>query len=655
MSSLNQSLSTGKDTSADDASELDGPPLTSLKLITKKEVDEYHERNKWVDNPAYQPQNHEEACDGLGIANPDQPRMNGLLGTLTFDAHQPTGIWTMVGFEDSCVGGGLNGEDVGLGKTVEVIGLLLFRSNQRCEQIKRGDTVPKALPSILVMPPNLIPQWRDEIQKFTDRLTTVVYYGAARNGTVWFQQRRNADKDLTKKAAERQLAEEFYVYTEVYTECPHQLSGLFDRVILDEGHEVRHESEEIGTTVVNLKGRYRHIITVTPAFNNLQEFSGLMVFLQNPKLHDAAYLESFRFTAAEISGVNTSKKGTGIAPLDAVLWQFNPYEVTDDHPKAPLKYCKKTKNAKSVEWNTTTYRKLCLLSSWLGFLYLLNYKASKLSSLRKKKDALTILRDLRTFQKRKGIPDGQQIPVNASADRKDVQQILRYHCTGSPKLRVLLIILAELVVLREEKVLIWVNTPAQSEWLFHVLRFCGIDAAQLRTDLRQREQDNLLYKFNIEFQAGRRPHLLIMCRTTIEFEPPSNEAVRVQEVGRVKRKGCYSSWVRHISLPTKDSFNTKQDSQAILKNLPNLLTQLDMEVWGKKDDTDNDHELGDFVLFDDKLYPVDAEEVQGKKLDVLDADNLLYHISMQLLGRKAAAEDKRGKYEEFAEMSPLWE
>jgi hypothetical protein len=115
--------------------------------------------------------------------------------------------------------------------------------------------------------------------------------------------------------------------------------------------------------------------------------------------------------------------------------------------------------------------------------------------------------------------------------------------------------------------------------------------------------------------------------------------LRAQEIGRVRRKGPYSSWVRHISLPTEDTFNVKQDSETILKNLPNLITQLNMDIWGKEDEDANDDEgknyvLGDFVLDDGVLYPADDPVVHDKNFEVLDLDNLLYQISMQLLGRK---------------------
>jgi hypothetical protein len=147
--------------------------------------------------------------------------------------------------------------------------------------------------------------------------------------------------------------------------------------------------------------------------------------------------------------------------------------------------------------------------------------------------------------------------------------------------------------------------------------------------------------------------------------------LRAQEIGWVRRKGSYSSWVRHISLITKDTFNVKQDSEAILKNLPNLITQLNMDIWGKKDDeADEDDEgksyvLGDFVLDDGVLYPANDPAVHDKNLEVLDLDNLLYHISMQLLGRKppeGTVDDlkkqikniKDRDYQAVADLAPLW-
>lgn len=117
---------------------------------------------------------------------------------------------------------------------------------------------------------------------------------------------------------------------------------------------------------------------------------------------------------------------------------------------------------------------------------------------------------------------------------------------------------------------------------------------------------------------------------------------------------------------TKDTFNTKQDTELLLKNLPNLPTQLDLDVWGRAGtDGDSNYELGDHVLYDGELYAVNDPAVHGLKLEVSSADNLLLHIAQktgcrELEGdveslRKAVIEDKRGKYDEHAEVDPLWE
>lgn len=110
----------------------------------------------------------------------------------------------------------------------------------------------------------------------------------------------------------------------------------------------------------------------------------------------------------------------------------------------------------TVVWQTMIYRKLCLLSSWLGFVCLLHYKVGKLKDFRKNYgDALQILRDIRTKQRVEKVEENKRLPL---PDANDVQAILRSHCTGSPKLRQLLKIVAEIVILRKEKVILWVNT-----------------------------------------------------------------------------------------------------------------------------------------------------------------------------------------------------
>jgi SNF2 family DNA or RNA helicase len=60
---------------------------------------------------------------------------------------------------------------------MQLIGLLLLRSNQRREALNLGEQVREARSSLIVVPQGLIPQWRDEITNCTDRFHVAVYYG----------------------------------------------------------------------------------------------------------------------------------------------------------------------------------------------------------------------------------------------------------------------------------------------------------------------------------------------------------------------------------------------------------------------------------------------------------------------------------------------
>jgi SNF2 family DNA or RNA helicase len=109
------------------------PQFSDISRANKKR---YHEQVTWLDNKDYQRDDHVGACAYRGIQDLDHLRIDGLHMTFEFDFYQPTAIKAMVDFEDSWIGGGVLAEDVGLGKTIEVIGLLLFRSNGRRRSIE---------------------------------------------------------------------------------------------------------------------------------------------------------------------------------------------------------------------------------------------------------------------------------------------------------------------------------------------------------------------------------------------------------------------------------------------------------------------------------------------------------------------------------------
>jgi hypothetical protein len=206
-----------------------------------------------------------------------------------------------------------------------------------------------------------------------------------------------------------------------------------------------------------------------------------------------------------------------------------------------------------------------------------------------------------------------------------------------------------------------------------VLRLCGLDVHQLRADLTGKERDELMNDFR-----GKPDETMVLicswmiscaglnmqdnCRTIIEFEPAPSEGVRQQGIGRVRRKGA-KKWCRHICLRNANSFNTQQAAMSLLKSLPALLTQLNLEMWGNDEDSaDEDRILGDYVKHNGRLYPAKDPAVANLSLPPLDPDTLLLHIQQTLLGQELEGDifslrmaTRPTRYDDVApDLEPLW-
>jgi hypothetical protein len=106
------------------------------------------------------------------------------------------------------------------------------------------------------------------------------------------------------------------------------------------------------------------------------------------------------------------------------------------------------------------------MTSWLGMGYILDYKVNKLKEFHKNNGtAHTPLTAVRAGQILQGVPQDEQLDI---PDEEDTTATVKAHCNVSPKLRRLLSLLAEIVVLEGDKVIVWCNSPLQMEWLHFV-------------------------------------------------------------------------------------------------------------------------------------------------------------------------------------------
>jgi SNF2 family DNA or RNA helicase len=159
--------------------------------------------------------------------------------------------------------GGCLADDMGVGKTAQVLALLETRRELRVQgELKQ--------PSLVVVPRSLVFNWQEEAARFTPQLRLLDYTGAER-GEESFE---GFDVVLT-------------TYGTLRRDAPRLKDIEFDYLILDEAQAVKNSGTESAKAVRLLKGSHRLALSGTPVENHLGELFSLFEFL-NPGMLNAA-------------------------------------------------------------------------------------------------------------------------------------------------------------------------------------------------------------------------------------------------------------------------------------------------------------------------------------------------------------------------------
>jgi hypothetical protein len=153
--------------------------------------------------------------------------------------------------------GGCLADDMGVGKTAQVLALLESRRELRAA----GEPV---CPSLVVVPKSLVFNWKEESARFTPQLRVLDHTGLERNGNDFAAY----DLVLTTYGTLRRDAWRFK-------------DVEFDYVVLDEAQVVKNAETESSRAVRLLRGRHRLAVSGTPVENHLGELWTLFEFL-NP-------------------------------------------------------------------------------------------------------------------------------------------------------------------------------------------------------------------------------------------------------------------------------------------------------------------------------------------------------------------------------------
>src|SRR6056300_152424 len=174
--------------------------------------------------------------------------LNGRL----FVPYQCDGVRWMLGMEGQESGpkGAMLMDDMGIGKSIQLIATIL------------GNPKPRTL---IIAPKSIITQWVEEINRFAPNLTINVFDGP----------------DRKMKEADVTLAPYTLLTTKgggADVNTPLHMTQ-WDRVILDEAHEIRNKSSKLFKSVYRLKTEIKWIVTGTPVFNSMEDFVSLCMFL----------------------------------------------------------------------------------------------------------------------------------------------------------------------------------------------------------------------------------------------------------------------------------------------------------------------------------------------------------------------------------------
>ena len=151
--------------------------------------------------------------------------------------------------------GGFLCDEMGLGKTIQLIAMMLGNVKRR---------------TLIVVPKSIVAQWKDEINKFAPGVRVLMFDGVGRTRDA--QEFLNYDIVIAPYSVTSIPGAPLGTPTIL-----HQIQ--WDRVILDEGHEVRTLRSKRHASLALLKSDIRWVVSGTPVFNSMKDFVALCSFV----------------------------------------------------------------------------------------------------------------------------------------------------------------------------------------------------------------------------------------------------------------------------------------------------------------------------------------------------------------------------------------
>jgi SNF2 family DNA or RNA helicase len=171
----------------------------------------------------------------------------------TMYPHQVKGVEFLVNIENNFTKGGILADEVGLGKTIQTIALLLERPGH----------------TLIAGPLAVVPQWEEKLKSILpeDRFTVVVHHGKTRLTNIG---------DFLD--AQTQMGKTGILVTShgLMTRKGAIHAAKWDRFVLDEAHYARNPKTQLFKRCTNLKATTKWMLSATPVQNKSEDLMSLL-------------------------------------------------------------------------------------------------------------------------------------------------------------------------------------------------------------------------------------------------------------------------------------------------------------------------------------------------------------------------------------------
>ncbi|KAI8334494.1 SNF2 family N-terminal domain-containing protein [Blakeslea trispora] len=208
--------------------------------------------------------------------------------------------------------GGILADEMGMGKTIQTIALLLS---------------DKKKPNLVIAPTVAILQWKAEIERHTNNALSVYIFHGKRTSNV--EELKKYDVVLsTYSIMESSFRrQEQGVHNKATRSVKKEKSALhkikWHRVILDEAHNIKDRASNTARSVFNIHANYKWSLTGTPLQNRVGELYSLIRFMQADPF---AYYYCKQCPCKEISWKFSNKRtcdSCGHTPMNHTCWWNN--------------------------------------------------------------------------------------------------------------------------------------------------------------------------------------------------------------------------------------------------------------------------------------------------------------------------------------------